>query len=58
MRYHKKGVFAFRPTHGKIIADFERGFRVHFTGNKGLPDLIAQNVGVLFQFPSRDGFVI
>lgn len=58
MRSDKESVFSFRPAHSRFIA-YPVGFlRRYLTGNKRLPDLITQNVCVLFLFPPCDGFVL
>jgi hypothetical protein len=57
VRGNEKGVFAFRPAHCRFIA-YPIGFlRRDFAAKKRLPDLIAEDVRILFLLSARDGFV-
>ena len=54
---NEKGVLALRPAHGRLIAHAVCLLRRNLSRLEGLPDLIAQHVGVPALLPARDGFV-
>ena len=54
---NEKGIVALRPAHGRFIAYPVGLLRGDLSGQKGLPDLIAQHIGVPPLLPSRDRLV-
>lgn len=54
----EKGILALCPAHRRFIADAVCLLRGNLAGLKGLPDLIAEYVGIPFLFPTRDGFIL
>ena len=54
----KKGVIALCPTHGRFIAHAIGLLGRDLPGPKGLPDLIAEHIGVPALLPSCGGLVL
>ena len=56
--HHEKSVVSLGPAHRQLIANIQSLLWGEFPRRKGLADLIAEYIRILFLFPACDGLIL